>query len=159
MDLTLVTGAVAALRTALDIGKTAVEIRDANKLNEVVIRMNEQLLQAQQSLFTHNAELMTLQQDHFKATQELRELKEALSERRRYTLVELVPGKFAYRADAVPMASGAGNEVRPQPEHYICQPCFDGVSKVKSVLQRSDSTYQRRTMTTWSCPTCKHMFG
>ena len=159
MDLSLVTGAVTALRTALDIGKTAVEVRDATKLNDVIIRMNEQLLNAQQSLFSHNAELLALQQQHFEATQKLRELQEALTQRGRYTLVELAPGKFAYKADSLPMESGADNEVRAEPMHHICQPCFDGAGKVRSVLQRSSSTYNGRTMTTWLCPTCKHILS
>ncbi|WP_241065483.1 hypothetical protein [Achromobacter insuavis] len=155
MDLSLVTGAVGALRTALDIGKAAVEIRDANKLNEVVIRMNEQLLNAQQSLFAHNAELLNLQQEHFKATQELRELNEALSERRRYTLFELGTGKFVYRAAGRPVLDERDGEIISEPEHYICQPCFDGPAKAKIILRGSYAADLGRPREIWHCPHCK----
>lgn len=155
MDIALVTGAVGALKTALDIGKTAVTLRDAAKLNEVVIAMNEQLLNAQQSLFMHNAQLMALQQEHFDAMQELRDLKESLKERGHYSLFEIAPGKFVYRGnDQLP--NDGGDRSSASPEHYICQPCFDGPSKAKMVLWANTDNYEGIHNTYWICPSCKH---
>jgi len=159
MDIALVTGAVGALKTALEIGKTAVALRDASKLNEVVIAMNEQLLNAQQSLFMHNAQLMALQQEHFHATQELRELKEAQSDRLRYTLFEIARGHFVYRADARPAAADASHSVASEPNHYICQPCFDGPARTRIVLRGSAGAFKDRKYTRWACPQCKSWFN
>lgn len=155
MDLSLVTGAAGALRAAIDIGKAAVEIRDANKLNEVVIRMNEQLLNAQQSLFAHNTELLNLQQQYFNATQELQSLRAALSEQRRYALFEIATGKFVYRASARPVLNEQDGEIDSEPEHYICQPCYDGPAKTKIVLRGSEITDYGRPRKSWYCPQCK----
>lgn len=153
MDMTLVTGTVGALRVAVDIGKAAIGIRDANKLAEVVVSMNEQLLNAQQSLFAHNAELLDLQQQYFQTTQELREAKEALADRRRYALFDIGDRQFVLRADARPASSGPGEPVAAEPEHYVCQPCFEGSSKTKVVLQHFGKAAGRRAG--WLCPACK----
>lgn len=152
MDFTLVAGAASAISTAIGIGKTAVDIRDANKLSGAVIAMNEQLLNAQQSLFVHNASLMELQQKYFEATQELREVKETLAERQRYSLFEITPGFFVYRVNVDPSQSGSGTPGSAEPEHYVCQPCLDGPTKSRYVLRYYSGT---DFGTYWHCPGCK----
>ena len=152
MDLTLITGVAGALKTAIDLGKGALEIRDTTKLQSIVIAMNDQLLNAQQSLFTHNAELLALQQQYFEATQKLREAEETLAERGSYSLFELVPGNFAYRLHIPPEASAPGAELTSEPMHYVCQQCFDGPGKLKRVLKftpKGSGTYGH-----WTCPGC-----
>lgn len=149
MDLASISTAVSALKAAKDIGQAAVAFRDFNQAAGAIAQINEQLLKAQDSLFTHNAQLMELQQQHFEAREELRKLKEALAEKARYTLFEISPGEFVYRSDVVPQQGGSGEPGAAQPLHYLCQTCFDKGSK--SVLQKpGDRLY---------CPLCKTAYG
>ncbi|MGS1115996.1 hypothetical protein [Castellaniella sp. UC4442_H9] len=153
VDFALITGAVAAINGAMDIGKGAVAIRDGAKASEVVRAMNEKLLNAQQRLFELSAALGTLQQENFQAAQELRELREALAERNRYTLFELVPGSFVYRVNLPPERTDGLDPRGSEPEHYVCQQCLDSPVKRKVVLRhfaRNEYTYAN-----WRCPVCR----
>lgn len=152
MDLSLVSSAVASINAAKEIGKAALGLRDFNQMAAKISEMNASLLDAQNSLFTHNAQLLALQQDYFEATKELAEAKEALAEKGRYALFEIVPGSFAYRADARPTGTHDGNPVPAEPEHYICQPCFDGPDRRKAVLRLHPTT--QYVIGWWHCPVC-----
>lgn len=134
MDFSLITGAVSAINGAIDIGKGVVALRDDAKATEIVRAMNEKLLDAQQRLFELSASLNALQHENFQAAQELRELKEALAERGRYSLVNLGQRNFAYRKNVTPQEGGAVDPGLSEPEHYLCQPCFDGPDRRKVVL-------------------------
>lgn len=153
MDFSLITSAVSAINGAIDLGKGALSIRDEAKAMEIVRAMNEKLLDAQQRLFELGAAVNALQHENFEATQELRELKEALAERGRYSLVELSPGQFAYRVNPAPALGGASDPTFPQPDHYICQKCFDGPTKAKVILQRRFRAGGRSSY--WHCASCK----
>jgi len=122
MDISLVTGAVTAIQAARTLGSAALKIRDFNQFAGTITQINEQLLKAQESLFTHNAEMMELQQKYHEACEQLRRLKAAAKDREGYVLREMGPGVFAYLSEG-----------RAEPLHYLCQPCFD--KGVKSVLQ------------------------
>lgn len=136
MDFSLITSAVTTINGAIDLGKAALSIRDEAKAMEIVRAMNEKLLDAQQRLFELSAALNTLQHEHLQTTQELREVRETLAERARYSLVEISPGQFAYRVNPAPTLGGAIDPGLTEPDHYICQHCFDGPAKTKVVLQR-----------------------
>lgn len=122
MDISLVTGAVTAIQAARKIGSAALQVRDFNKFAGTIAEINDQLLKAQESLFAHNADMLDLQQKYHEACEELRRLKAVAADREGYVLRELAPGVFAYLSEG-----------RPEPQHYLCQPCFD--KGVKSVLQ------------------------
>lgn len=128
MDISLVTGAVTAIKVARQIGSAALKVRDFNQFAGTIAEINDQLLKAQESLFAHNADMMDLQQKYFEACEELRKLKATAAERGRYSLRELAQGVFAYQLNASSTAESEG-----EPSHYLCQPCFD--KGIKSVLQ------------------------
>lgn len=134
MDLSFFIGATSALKGAKDIGSALLEMRDFNQSASKIVDLNRFLLQAQESLFAHNTQLLQLQNEHCEASQELRKLKEALAERGRYSLVEITEGSYAYKSKVVQAESAASSPVASEPEHYLCQPCYD--KGVKSVLQR-----------------------
>lgn len=134
MDYGLISVAATAITTAKELGKAAIGLRDFNQVAVAMSQINEQLLKAQDSLFSHNAQLMGLQQENFEAREELRKLKEALAERGRYSLFELSKGHFVYRMNVTPDQSRTSNPSSSEPLHYICQPCFDSGRKV--VLQK-----------------------
>ncbi|WP_186069115.1 hypothetical protein [Burkholderia gladioli] len=153
MDFSLITGAVASLNAAREFGKAALAVRDFNESAALISNLNSELLKAQESLFAHNTQLLTLQQQYFEATQELTKVREALAEKTRYQLFEVTPGAFVYRAEGHPAATHDGNPVPPQVEHLICQQCFDGPGRRKVVLRYYfASTY--RPIAHWSCPVC-----
>lgn len=129
MDISLVTGAVTAIKAARQIGSAALKVRDFNQFAGTIAEINEQLLKAQESLFEHNADMMDLQQKYFEACEELRALRKAATERDKYSLCEISPRVFVYRAK---VSTGTAAE-DAEPLHYLCQPCFD--KGVKSVLQ------------------------
>ncbi|AOY96880.1 hypothetical protein BKK79_35905 [Cupriavidus sp. USMAA2-4] len=153
MDFSLLSGAATAITIAKDVGRAAIGIRDANQLAAVISQMNEQLLKAQDALFSHNAQLLALQQDHFEACQKLRELEKTLLDRRRYALFEITQGSFVYRADAQPVPGEAGEPSVTEPVHYVCQRCFDGPQKSKVVL-RYQPTSAYVAVPYWICPAC-----
>ncbi len=153
MDFSLISSAVTAINGAIDLGKGALSIRDEAKAMDIVRAMNEKLLDAQQRLFELGAAINALQHENFQAAQELREVREALAERVRYSLVELSAGQFTYRVNPSPALGGSLDPASTQPDHYICQKCFDGPTKEKVILQRrfrpgGSSSY-------WHCAGCK----
>lgn len=151
MDASQIGIVATSLGAARDIGKALVGIRDHNLVAEKLAALNDQLLQAQQALLSHNATLFELQQQNFEAREELRKLKESASERGRYTLVDLGKGQLAYRVNVAPTQGASGEPVSADAPHYVCQPCYDNGRKV--VLQRNWFFETRGGL---DCPVCKN---
>ena len=135
MDFGLISAAAASITAAVDISRAAAGLRDSALIAAEVAKINDQLLQAQQALFRHNADLLSLQQQHFETAQKLRKAEEALAERGRYSLFEVGQGNWAYRVNFAPQQGGTSEPGATQTPHYLCQPCFDGGRK--SVLAYS----------------------
>ncbi len=151
MDISLIAAASSAISAARDVGKAAVGLRDFNQLAGVIAQMNEQILKAQDSLFAHNAQLLALQNEVFEAREELRKARESLAERGKYALFELSPGVFVYRsrADLAPHLSGASNPGCAEPQHYVCQGCFDKGERIVLVRLETAAGFSHQ------CPQCK----
>lgn len=142
MDVSDITGAISALTTAKQLAQGALALREFNDSAGAIAQINEQLLKAQERLFAHNAQLMQLQQEHFETSKELGKLKEALAERGRYSLFELSPHIFVYRVNVTPELGGAVDPRGTEPQHYVCQPCFDkGIKHVLQGLNHFGSLY------------------
>lgn len=139
-----------SLGVARDMAKAMLSVRDFNLVAEKVAALNEQLLKAHDALLGHSAAMLQLTQENFESREEIRKLKEAAAERGRYSLFEIVPGSFAYRVDVAPDTGGAGDPVKTEPLHYLCQPCFD-IGR-KAVLGKEASQW---TAWDWVCPVCK----
>jgi hypothetical protein len=150
LDPTLLSGAMSALSIAKELGKAAIGVRDFNEVAPIISKLNDQLLNAQESLFKINAQVFALQQENFESAKKLREMEETVAERKRYAYFELSPGIIVYRANITPVESQVGEPSSAEPLHYLCQPCFD--SGVKAVLMRHtnypNGIYHR-------CPICK----
>ncbi len=149
MDWSAVGAITSSISAARDIAKGLSAIRDQALISERTSALLEQLLKAQEGLLAHNTALLQIQQEHFEAREELRKLKEAASERGRYTLVELIPGNLAYRVNIPPQESGASQPDGAEPLHYLCQPCFD--KGIKSVLKYRNLHIRGDT---WTCSVC-----
>ncbi len=133
MDFAAISAITTSISAAKEIAKGLVSTRDAALIGEKTSAILEQLLKAQEGLLAHNTALLDLQNEHFKACQELRELKEAMRERGRYPLVDIGNGYSAYRVQVTPDESGTIEPRLSEALHYLCQLCAD--AGVKAVLQ------------------------
>ncbi|MRI41714.1 hypothetical protein D5301_05585 [Stenotrophomonas sp. MH181796] len=149
MDFSSIATAIASLKSAQELAAATLAVRDFNQSAVAIAQINEKLLAAQQGLLAHNIMLLQLQNEHFEATKELRELKEALSQKAGYELFDLGGGVIVYRANLAPQQAGTDSPGRTQPDHYLCQPCYDAGTKV--VLQPGADGYMR-------CPVCRQTY-
>lgn len=138
MDVSLISAAATALGVAKDLGKAAIGVRDFNQMATTVAQMNEQLLKAQDALFGHMVDMSKLQQEHAEALDELRAIKKLLAERGRYALFEISEGVFVLRVKPGEHIGHDGNPLPAEPDHYVCQRCFD--KGIKSILVRTESS-------------------
>jgi hypothetical protein len=145
MDFSLIAAASSAIGAAREIGRAAVGVRDFNQLAATVSQLNDQLLKAQDALFTHQAQLLGLQQELFQTKEQLRIAQQVVEERGRYELFEISRGMFVYRLKLSMEAGAPGAE----PVHYLCQPCFD--RGVKNALIRRE--FANRVIHV--CPSCR----
>ena len=146
MDFTGISAIAGSLKAAADIGKTALDARDAAKLASTVAQMNDKILEAQQRLFVLGTDALALQDELARAKDEALKLKAALQERGRYVLANVTKRHLAYKFKGDPVEDG-GDPV--EPEHYVCQPCFD--QGRKAVLLHRTSQWNHY----FECPLCK----
>lgn len=150
MDSGLISGAMASVAAAIDIGRNTLAVREGALVSAEVARMNDQLLQAQQALFAHRAELFELQQLHFETSDKLRKAEELLAQRSNYVLVQTGKGQWAYRVNVTPELGAVAQPGLAQAAHYVCQPCLD-VRGHLVVLKFSDGMGPPALF----CPVCK----
>lgn len=143
MDISYISATVSALNAAKDIARAAVGIRDFNAIAVTVSQLNEQILKAQDSLFSHQSQLIALQEELREAKERLRLAEKVLEDRGRYELVELSLGVFVYRNKV------ADGEALAGALHLLCQPCFDAGRKV--VLMREENA----SAICHTCPSCR----
>lgn len=148
MDFSLIGAAATSLGIAKDLAKAAIGVRDFNAQAATIAQMNEQILKAQDALFIHSANMNELQQKHFETLEKLRAMEKLIAERGRYSLFEISKGVFVYRSVAGEYVGHDGNPIPAQPDHYVCQRCFD--KGIKSVLSRSANSY----LITHRCTEC-----
>jgi len=154
MDLSYVGIAATSITLAKDLAKSAIGLRDFNAMALEISKMNEQLLKAQDALFTHNTQLLTLQQQLMEYSDEIRTLRAKNDERAKYVLHEISPQTYVYRT-VTQMAAITGGfpDQNVVPIHHLCQPCFDKGNK--AVLQRHEF-YGSVSLV---CPICKESFA
>lgn len=147
MDIGSISSALGGLKTAFDLTKAAVAARDDHKLAEAKQALNERIidvqnaaLQLQEKHAAARDEIESLKADLRDMREMVRTLESARDDRAQYELEEVIAGRFAYRF----LGQGA--------HHLVCQPCFDGPDRRKSVLQRYWGNH-------WECLVCKSRFG
>lgn len=155
MDLTSITTAFSAVKAAKDLGTALVELRDFNQVATTVTELNRKLLEAQDSIFTAQSKMLELQSEHLDTVNKLRKLEESLGQRRRYGLVELATGVFAYRLKPAEERQQDIEVNGDEPIHYICQPCMDTKGD-RAVLVRAASGWGYFSL---NCPICERKFA
>ena len=148
--LTALSAAAASVTAIKEIGTAAFGAHNAQVANAAKLEFMEKLFDAQTKLGQVAAAI--IEKDAVIASQgeRIRELEHHKSERARYELQELAPGRhlFAYRLKPV----AALTERTDEPTHFLCQPCFDSSASRKAVLIRSDSDTFGPS---WVCPVCR----
>lgn len=132
MDIIQITTAMGAIKGAVELvkiiksGMSPMPDVVAARLSE----LNEKILTAQVAVMEVNEVIL-------KKTEEVRKLRESLSQKNSYTLVGLRDGKFVYRYNVPPVGSDGINPVPAHAPHHICQHCLDKEG-IKSVLWKGD---------------------
>lgn len=152
MDYSLIAGALSGITSSLGLARTALAVNDFVVANTAITDTLQKLIDLQTQIIASNGAFMELQKQHAALTQLVRKLEEESSDRARYSLFELSPGVFVYRANVAPQTAGSSDPRDPEPVHYLCPRCFD--QKVKSVLQ----TYRKVGVLSIDCVSCKNRF-
>lgn len=142
VDIAAISGAMTSLKTAHDIAKTMLGLRDVSMVREKVIELQGAILTAQSDAFEANSAQTTLLERVRELEKEVADLKAWDAESQRYQLQQVAPGAFAYTVK--PDAQGA------EPAHWICANCYQ--HRRKSILQ---SQGVGATGETWVCSVCK----
>lgn len=131
MDLASISGAVSALKTSVDMVKTAIGLHDDMKLAEATRLLNDKImdvqnaaLSLQEKLSNQRDEIDELKDAKREALKKVDALEKQKSKREQYELVELTPGNF--------VLSWIGDSSTLP--HHVCQRCMDNESKI-SILQ------------------------
>jgi hypothetical protein len=144
VDLIALAQGATALKTAGDIAKTFVGLRDSAKLLEQSVELNRQILSAQQALVEAREEQATLVQQVRALEEEIARLKSWETEKQKYDLKDLGHGAFAYVRNS---------SAKPtQAPHWLCTNCY---SKGKpSILLNTNRQTWGADLHVWQCPEC-----
>lgn len=137
--LTHIGSALAAAKATLDLLRSAKDISDGTKMNEILVAANERLLELQHSMLDTQQKASELQQERDSAQRELVDERNKNNLCQNYELVEPRPGVFLY---AYKIVEGATT-----PRHYACPNCFS--QRSISILQQVSPADQMR-----KCPRC-----
>ncbi|PRH46378.1 hypothetical protein [Burkholderia multivorans] len=148
MDIATIGAAIGGLKNAIDLTKTAIAARDDQKLAEARQAVNDRIIDVQNAALALQEKQSASRDEIDRLKDELRDAKKTIealeterSQSNNYKLTQLSQYGYAYKY------VGAD-----EPEHLICQPCFDGVHHRKVVLHFSpENDY---TFAFWECPSC-----
>ena len=147
-DLTVIAGAIASMKTAGDIAKGLIGIRDEAKIRERVIELQQVILSAQQSAIAAQSGEFELMEQIRNLEQKLVELQDWEREKKRYRLRDFGGGTFARELKDEEVTAD-------EPKHLICANCFD--QRRKSTLQFQGHDINKRILQ--FCPGCKTQFA
>lgn len=125
--------ALSSLSTALNIGKSLIEIRDSTKFQEAFIKFNNAIIDAQSKIISSQEHQSFLTTKIDELEKECMRLKNWESEREKYTRKEIAVGVFAY------IENNFIGDL--QSAHKYCCNCFDNYKK--STLQQFETKGQR----------------
>jgi hypothetical protein len=125
MDIGSIAGVASSLKTAGDIAKAMIGLRDAATVQAKVIELQGVILAAQGSALTAQSDQMAMLERVRDLEAEVARLKAWDAEKQRYELKDMGRGTLAYALKAE--AKGTG------PDHSLCAQCYE--EGVKSILQ------------------------
>ncbi|HDV6327470.1 TPA: hypothetical protein RJR39_003563 [Burkholderia cenocepacia] len=151
MPIVTVTAAIAGLKNTIDLAKAAIAARDELKLAEMQQSINDRIIDVQNAALALQEKQSSARDEIDRLKDELREAKKTIealeterSQSNNYELTKLSEYGYAYKY------------VGPdEPEHLICQPCYDGPGHRKTVLKFNP--INGRYAAHYVCPTCKNI--
>lgn len=129
--------ALASAKTASDMGKTILELRDGEKVRAAVFELRTQLMDLQERMLNAKEEQMRLLEKVAHLETQLNEAKSEAIERDRYERFQFPTGYFAYALKEEYKGRG--------PTYFLCTKCYESGKQV--------------TMHQWEahlwCPECR----
>lgn len=144
IDIGSAAALVSSLKTAAEITKGIIGLRDASMIQDKVVELNGVILSAQSSALEANAAQFNLLDRVRELEEEIARMKTWDTEKQKYELKQIQAGAFAYVLK--PTASGG------EPAHWLCAACYQ--QNNKSILQAQGRTSDR-SFQLYGCPTCK----
>jgi len=144
MDVLSIQAALSSLKTAGDIAKGFMEMKQFAEVSGEVMKLNVAILAAQRSAIDANASHSEQVDAIRELEKEIVRLKDWNADKIRYKLVAVVDGAFAYAVQEAVCNS--------EPPHYVCASCYNAGQK--SILQRSFE-HERRMNYYYSCSKCR----
>jgi hypothetical protein len=148
MDPSGILAITSALKSAVDITKGIMSLKNQSEVQAHVIELNSKLIEAQQAIFA-------ISESHGQAKDRIKELEEQISkmnnwdhEKARYTLKSPWPG---VPVTVYHLKKSHANGEEP---HWLCPNCFE-VGR-KSVLNTMQKRGERVHL---SCPSCKALIN
>ncbi len=130
MDMSSIQAAIGGLKTASDIAKAMVDIRDAAVLQSKTIELQQVILSAQSSGIAAQSEQFTLLERIRNLEEKMAHMETWNTEKERYALCEVVSGAFTYVLKEV--------EGAVEPTHHLCANCYDQGQKSIMHKQKRD---------------------
>jgi hypothetical protein len=142
MDLTAITTLVTSLKTASEMAKTIVDIRNQTEIQSKVIDIQGALMSAQNSALAATTAQFELMERVRQLEAQLKTLQDGQAQKARYALVNPFQGAQTY---ALKEAHANG-----EAPHFACVNCFDNNSK-RSLLNVTKDKSGREV---FACPNC-----
>ena len=132
---------MSSLKSAYDLSKALIGVRDAAVINERVIELQRIILSAQSDAMTAQSDQFTLLERVRDLEKQIAEMKAWEAEKQRYELKRICSSAFAYMLK--PDAGGT------EPQHWLCTTCYEDGKK--SIL---NGIGQHGRDKIWNCPRC-----
>jgi hypothetical protein len=134
-----------SLKTAFDMTKAMIGIRDAAMIQAKIIELQGIILSAQSDAFSAQSDQFALLERIRQLEKEVADMKAWDAAKEDYALQEISPGAFAYVLK--PETGGA------EPPHWLCTACYH--KRKKSILQFDHEDFIDRGFNQFICPDCK----
>lgn len=145
-DAGSITAAISGLKTAADIAKGFLDLKEAAAVQGRVIELQGVILAAQSSALAAQSDQLSLLEEVRSLKAKVTELEELRAERKRYALSDLGGGTYAY----VLKTEASDGE----PPHKLCATCFN--KGQKSILHFSHFGNNKYW---FECHVCKERHG
>jgi hypothetical protein len=146
-DIISIAAAIGGLKTAADITKGFLDLKETAAVQGKVIELQGVILNAQSSALAAQSDQLGLLEEVRGLKAKMAELEAWDAQKKRYALTDYGGGTFAY---ALKPASANG-----EPLHRICPACYE--KGRRSVLQNHGRNAYHQEMA--SCPACETKFN
>lgn len=140
--MTFIQSTISGIKTATDIAKSIMDIKNDAEINKKISEVNETLLAAQESAISTYNEYSSALQRRDEAEKEIMRIKNFEHEKERYALTPIIDGLAVVYALKESVNEG-------DPPHWICTNCYE--DSKRSILQHRKS---REGFVLIVCPRC-----